>query len=234
MESLHLPFLRNSYSKGGEDMEKNNNKVIAVVALFIAVIALAVGFATYSATLTISSHDVSVGSDTFSPNLNYKASSMSCAVKSEGATVTSAGSVSGTAWSGVQLILSQPGDYVTCTATVENTSQFDAYLFEINTASALSCEAKASSENPATTGVSEACSAMELSITQGSASATATSQTAASNNSITGVKIDKISGSTAGEGNVSFTIRYNANGTQANGDFIVHVPQVNLIYKTED
>ena len=32
-------------------MEKNNNKVIAVVALFTAVIALAVGFATYSATL---------------------------------------------------------------------------------------------------------------------------------------------------------------------------------------
>lgn len=215
-------------------MEKNNNKVIAVVALFTAVIALAVGFATYSATLTISNHDVTVGSDTFTPNLNYKASSMSCVDKSTNATVTSAGTVSGTAWSGVELSLAGPGDYVTCTAVIENTSQFDAYLYEINTATALSCEPKTTSSNPATTGVSDACASMELTISEGTASATATSLAAASNNSITGVKINKITGTTAGEGTVSFTIRYGNNGALANGDFVVHVPQINLIYKTED
>lgn len=216
-------------------MEKGNSKIIAVVALFVAVIALAVGFATYSATLTIEPHDVSVGSDTFSPNVKYQASSMKCDVKSDDAVVTSAGSVTDTAWSGIVLSLAKPGDYVTCTATVENNSNFDAYLREINTTSAITCETKTGSENAATTGISDACGQMELVINQGTASATATSTAAASNTTVSGVKIDKISGSTAGTKDVSFTIRYKTGGAvEANGDFIVKVPQVNLIYKTED
>ena len=216
-------------------MEKGNSKIIAVVALFVAVVALAVGFATYSATLTIRPHEVTVGNDTFSPNVKYQAASMQCGVKSETATVSSAGTVSGTAWSGIVLSLAKPGDYVTCTATVENNSNFDAYLREINTATAITCETKTGSENAATTGINEACAQMELVINQGTASATATSSAAASNTAVSGIKIDKINGSTAGTRDVSFTIRYKTGGTvEANGDFLVKVPQVNLIYKTED
>ena len=216
-------------------MEKGNSKIVALVALFVAIIALAVGFATYSATLTIEPHDVTVGSDTFSPNVKYKASSMSCTNKSAGATVTSAGTVTDTAWSGIELSLASAGDYVTCTATVENNSNFDAYLREITTSSAISCEAKAGSANAATTGINEACAQMELVINQDSASATATSSAAASNTTVSGVKINKISGTTPGEKAVSFTIRYKTGGSvEANGDFVVKVPQVNLVYKTED
>ena len=216
-------------------MEKGNSKIIAVVALFVAVVALAVGFATYSATLTIQPHDVTVGSDTFSPNIKYRASSMSCNDKSADAVVTSAGTVNGTAWSGIELSLAKPGDYVTCTATVENTSNFDAFLREINTSSAITCQSKTGSANAATTGITESCAQMELVINQGTASATATSTAAASNTTVSNVKIDKLNGSTAGTKDVSFTIRYKTGGTvEADGDFIVKVPQVNLIYKTED
>lgn len=215
-------------------MKKDTNKYIALTALIVAVLALAIGFATYTSTLTIGAHDVTVGSDTFTPNLNYKAASVSCPTKTEGVTVESTGTVSQTAWTGISIAMSKPGDSVTCQATIENTSNFDAFLDEMNTAAALSCEAKADSSNPATTGIDDACSAMKLTVTTGEDSITATSTAAGSKTGISNNQISKISGGTAGEKLVTFTLTYQEGSKEANGDFIVKVPQVNLIYKTED
>ena len=217
-------------------MKENSNKIIAIVALVVAVIALAVGFATYTATLTISAHDVTVGSDTFSPNVIYKAGTIDCSTVSTGATVVSAGSFTDdVTWDGVEISLAEPGDYATCTATVINNSTFIAYLYELKTASALTCESKATSDNPATTGVSDACAGMELSVTHGTTSITADSTAAgqaggASGTAITGNSI----AANGGEKTVSFTVTYTSGSAKANGDFLVHIPQISMIYKTED
>lgn len=210
-------------------MEKNTGKIIAICGLVVAVIALAVGFAAYSATLTISSFDVKVGDDTFSPNVNYRAESMSC-TPGGNATVTSAGTVSGTTWSGIQASFKGPGDSITCTATVENTSSFIGYLKSLTTASPLVCAADDSNSNPATIGVSDACTGMTLDVTVGSATMQATSAAAGSNTSITGNTI----AATTGTQTVTLVLTYATGSAVADGDFKVTVPQINLLYKTTD
>lgn len=222
---------------GGEKVEKNNSKVIAIVALVVAVVALSVGFATYSATLTIASdaNVVITANDTFSPNVKYRASSMQCNA-SGSATVVSAGSVSDTAWSGIAVTLAQPGDYVTCNAVIENNSGFVGYLKEINTASTISCAAITGQASTANSSlVSSICATTSLAIAVGSNSATATSTAAASNTNIAANNtIAAINGTTPGTNTVSITITYGANAPIPDGDVRVNLPQVNLIYKTEN
>ena len=53
-------------------MEKNNGKIVAVVALVVAVVSLSVGFAAFAATLTISSTATAkAGTNDFAPDVNY-------------------------------------------------------------------------------------------------------------------------------------------------------------------
>lgn len=216
-------------------VKENNGKIIAIVALVVAVIALAVGFATYTATLTISAHDVTIGSDTFSPNVKYKSGTISCSDTSAGATVTSAGTFTdNVTWGGITISLAAPGDYATCTATIENLSTFTAYLYELKTASAITCETKSGSSNAATTGITEACSGMQLSVTHGTTTITADSTTAGQAGGASGTAITGNSIAASGEKNVSFTVTYTSGSSQANGDFLVHIPQISLIFKTED
>ena len=215
-------------------MEKNNSKVIAVVALVVAVVALSVGFATYSATLTITNTTATINpANTFSENVKYKASTMSC-TPSTNASVVSAGTVSDTVWNGVQVTLTAPGDSVTCQATVQNSSAFVAYLRNITTSSTISCAAGTGTGAASTTNVAAVCPGMELTITAGGSTATATSTAAASQavTGTTGNTIAAISGTTPGEATVSFTITYKNDAQAADGSIVVTLPQMNLIYET--
>lgn len=210
-------------------MEKNGKyKMLAVGALVVSVLALAVGFASFTQTLSITNASTTVkANDTFSPNLKFKASSMSCANKSATSKVISSGSVSDTAWSGINVELNNPGDFVECTATVENASSFIAYLNEINSASVLTCSGGATAQ-----GIDKACEGMKVTVTVGSDSAEITSTTPANlsvNNNTIAAK------STAnGEQEVKVKIEYLTGSSQADSDFEVSIPQINLVYDTEE
>lgn len=107
-------------------MERNNGyKTLSVIGLMIAVTALAIGFASYSATLNITNPEALVSGDEFSPYVVFTGTP-SCNVVGD-AKVTSAGTILEHDWSGVSVILTKPGDSVICTASVQNGSLLPAY-----------------------------------------------------------------------------------------------------------
>ena len=208
-------------------MEKNNSKIVAIVALVVAVVALSVGFATYSQTLTINSAAVIEPTNTFTENVKYRASSASCTTNGDAEVVTTNMQLTDTAWSGVSATLKTPGDYVECTATVENLSTYIAYLKEINTASAITCAANASGTNSnAATNADAVCANVTLDITAGSDTAQATSSAAANNTSTSGSIAAE-----SGTQTVKFRVTFGGS-TPADGDITISVPQINLIYRT--
>ena len=223
-------------------MEKNNGKTIAVVSLVVAVFALAVGFATFSANLTIDSSATVVPGDQFSPYVKWKENSISCqkVAGNANAAATSVGSfdTDRVAWSGVTIKLIEPGDSVSCSATVENTSSFVAYLRSITTSAALSCAAGTTTDDisPAT-NASDVCPWLRLDIEAGTgtpATAFATS-TAAAAGSFSGAQALSVP-ATNGEQNVKFTLTYrNDTGVVlANGTVAVTIPTITLNYKTDN
>ncbi len=209
-------------------MEKNNSKIVAVVALVVAVVALSVGFATFSATLTITNTSAAINpTNTFTTNVKYAANSVSCTTTGD-AVVSNSGTLTDTAWNGVAITLKTPGDKATCTANISNLSSFVAYLREINTATALSCSALAGSNAASAANVTAVCNALSLVVTVGTDSATATASAAGS--AVVSGTTNKIA--TSGTQAVKFELTYASGSQPADGDITVNVPQMNVIYKT--
>ncbi len=208
-------------------MEKNSYKVITVLSLVIAVVALAVGFASYSATLTIENATATAtASNSFTPNVQYKQGTLSC---KRGATdVQSAGSLNdlthATIWTGASVTLTGPGDSITCEATVENKSTFVAYLKSITIAApGLTCQPVASGVT--LQNLTAACDSIDLTVTEGSASATADTTGSVNASSVSGVSI-----AAGAEQTVSFTVAYPANSPVTDGDFTITIPTITFVY----
>lgn len=220
-------------------MEKNNTyKIVSVVALVVAVIALSVGFATYSATLTISSSATVVPGDEFSPNVNFVSGTPNC-VPSGKASVISNGSASEKAWSGIDVQLVEPGDYVTCTASVQNASIFDAYLKQIAAEAIVSCDTVGTS-NPAS-DYADACDGIEIdssvatyTVSADNTAVVGTTESILRSGDITGVSIAAKNGDTISSQEVSIVIRYKTGSAKADGDFNVNIPTISVLYKTEE
>lgn len=215
---------------GGEMVEKNSGyKLFIVIALLVATIGLAVGFAAFTGALSISGAKAGVkANDTFSQNLKFKSSSLNCDNKSTGAVVINTGVLSDTSLSNIEVQLSNPGDYVECSSIIENASDFIGYLNNINSSGTLQC----SSTSANAQGVSEACNGMKVSVTVGSDTASITSTTQANLN-VDNNTIDA-KGATPGEKTVKIKIEYLSGSSTADSDFDVSIPQINLIYDTEE
>ena len=223
-------------------MEKNNNyKILTVVALFVAVLALAVGFAAYSATLTITDPSAVVTGDQFSPYVLYTGTP-SC-VASGNATVISEGTLNNKNWTGVSLRMEKPGDSVTCTASVQNGSLLTAYLESIKASKAIECVSYGTGEddgNPAT-NFQSACDGMKLTFKAGTydiatddSATVGTTQATMESGPINGQTITAKKGDVISEQTVSFTLSYDANASVADGDFKINLPTMSLVYKTEE
>ena len=125
-------------------MEKERGaKVIAVIALLVAVAGLTIGYAAYSSTLTIN------GTATVDPaNWNVKfayTSGDSLTAETTGlATQTTAPTLTDTAVSGFDVVLRAPGDSITYKFSVKNTGTLDATLGTY-TMGTLSCAPNAAS-----------------------------------------------------------------------------------------
>ena len=212
----------------------NSTKLIAIIGLMVAVAALAVGFAAYSATLTIeNAQATATATDTFKPNVEYVSGSLSCVKTGTETAVTSAGSLatdaSGytTIWQNAAVTLESVGSSVTCTATVENRSTFTAYLKRINVAGPLVCEAATSGTT--VQNLSAACADITFSVSESTASASANSTAASSNTSVSGVSIGA-----GGTQNVSFTIAYPSGSDVTDADFVIKIPTISFVYETSN
>lgn len=225
----------------------NGSKVIAIVALLVAVVALAVGFATFSATLTIKGEGIVEKIDTFDADVNYSPDATyptKCYYTSDSnktniitGDIATAGYSSGTAsantWSGIKVpIQMDSADHksVTCEAQIENASAYVAYLKSITTQSGLTCSSVGSGDDAASSSiVTSICSNSSATVTVGSDSATITNQAV----NVTGAgSIIAKSGNTNGTQLVTITIAYTGTSVP-DGDVKIDVPTVSLLYKTQ-
>lgn len=122
-------------------MEKNrSSKIIAVVALIIAVFGLTLGFAAFSTTLTISSSaTVTPSSENFKVYFSPDGNEVSTGEEATALTVTGTGTGAGTATidttrlkaSNLTAAFTVPGQTVTYSFYVVNQGSYDAYLKSI-------------------------------------------------------------------------------------------------------
>lgn len=158
-------------------MEKNNNgKVVAIVALVVAVVALSVGFAAFADQLLINGTAVAKVSNNnpfdnaTTGGLRYRANSQGC-TKTGDTSVNvitgdySAGTLNDDSWTGINVPLTEDVPSVTCTATIENLSSYTAWLKSIGADSGVRC---ASTGNNASTNASNVCSTVNVTVQIGS------------------------------------------------------------------
>ena len=126
-------------------MEKERGaKVIAIVALLIAVVGLTVGYAAYSSTLTING-TATVDPASWKVNFDYKNGTNSLTGTTKGhATEKTAPTLEDTTISGFDVTLKAPGDSVTYNFLIKNSGTLNAKLASF-TMGTLTCAPNASS-----------------------------------------------------------------------------------------
>ena len=131
-------------------MEKNNSgKMVAIVALVVAVVALSVGFAAFAddlyinGTATASASGNAFDAQTGTADLRYTGTPTCYETETPANTVSTAnvGSFSsdGDTWGGISIPLGTSASSVTCEATVTNASSYIAYLTSLSSSGGLSC-----------------------------------------------------------------------------------------------
>lgn len=110
-------------------MEKERGaKIIAIVALLIAVVGLTVGYAAYSSTLTINGN-ANVDPASWKVNFDYKNETTSLTGTTKGhATEKTAPTLEDTTISGFDVTLKAPGDSVTYNFIIKNSGTLNAKL----------------------------------------------------------------------------------------------------------
>ena len=204
-----------------------DSKLIAIVALVVAIVGLGIGFAAFTTNLTIdSSAKVTPSASAF--KVKFKTGTLSCTTHTGSGSATKTGTLADTSISGVEISLTKPGDSVTCTATITVEGDYEAYLTAINT-NKLACKGAGS-----TLGAlgSSACSAIKATFSVGSATATAT--TSSSSNAATLGESFKISkaGNTFGTHTFSLKVEYLSSGTPTDESLTITIPTTTLVYET--
>ena len=111
-----------------EQTEKERGaKVIAIVALLIAVVGLTIGYAAYSTTLTIDG-SANVDPASWDVHFAYKSGNSLTATTTGNAVENTAPTLAATAISGFAVTLKAPGDSVTYDFSVKNGGTLDARL----------------------------------------------------------------------------------------------------------
>jgi len=210
-------------------MEKERGaKLIALVALFVAILGLSIGFAGWTAQLTISGTSAGVsggadaGADSFANLITV--SNVSCDDKTESAIVENVGSASAHSWTGTKVGLTKTGDYVACTATVTNSSDFIAYLDDVKIAGSIQCEG-------AGQNVQAACDALKLTVTgHGTKDSTATAQATTITNA-TDISDNFIDADSTGT--ITLKLEY-LGAAVSDTDFTATIPSITFDYSTVD
>lgn len=125
-------------------MEKERGaKIIAIVALLIAVVGLTVGYAAYSSTLTING-TATVDPASWKVNFGYKTGNSLTGTINGHATENTAPTLADTTISGFDVTLKAPGDSVTYNFLIKNSGTLNAKLANF-TMGTLTCAPNASS-----------------------------------------------------------------------------------------
>ena len=218
-------------------MKRNRQtKMIAIIALVIAIAGMSLGFAAFSSTLSISSSaSVTPNSSTFSVGFYPDATATLANAPASFISVSTTGGASArelileegaTSISGLNASFTAPGGSVTYSFYVGNSGEYDAYLRAIN----FNNITGASSNKVCTAGtdatdslVQAACNDISISVNVHDITATSTSS------SISGKILYKKTFAP-----VTITIEYAANGNRADGPFSVSFGDISIDYSTID
>ena len=211
-------------------MEKDrSSKVLAIAALLIAVVGLSVGFAAYSASLTIgASANVTPTEDFdvyFSTNGTTQVTgnvtpSFGSATDDIAKPTGEAAALSDTTITGLKANFTEPGQTVTYSFYAHNASDYVAYLNQVVFAEVESGKSKVCTAKSADTiGVDAACNDITITVAVGSETFD-TTNTSVANHTLT----------KDGYETVVVTIDYANNGNRANGDFDVEFGDITLTY----
>lgn len=219
-------------------MEKGrSSKVVAVVALVVAVFGLTLGFAAFSNTLVISSSanvkpDASAFSVVFSNDANSVVEGGVEATTYEDGVTGDAATLNATTVSGIKANFTKPGQKVTYTFYAHNTGSYIAYLRSISYKNisesvqqhkVCTVTKQDVAENEATNDlVQAACGGISISVDVGTENATGTE-------TVTGHALALNSHET-----VVVTIEYASDASPADGEFDVTFGDIELLYSSVD
>ena len=218
-------------------MEKDRgSKVIAVVALCVAVVGVTLGFAAFSNTLNIKpSASVSPTGSTFNVDFSSSDSAVETnlvtpvkdpdSITAGNATINNAGS--NPEISGLTATFTEPGQDVTYTFYVHNIGEYDAFLKSItynNTTDGSTFRTCTANGGTTDSLVQAACDDITVSVKVGSDAEVTTTKP-----NITGHSLAIDAHET-----VEVKIEYASGGDRADGDFSVEFGDIALLYSTVD
>ena len=215
-------------------MERDRSaKIIAIVALCVAIVGLSIGFAAFSSNLTISS-SANVTPDPSSFDVNFSTSNTN---ESDG-TVTGVGTNSATAEdatinnsasptiTGLKANFTEPGQKVTYSFYAHNAGKYAAYLNSVtysNVSGETSTKVCTAGSGTDETMVALACNGISVSVKVGNETYTG-SKSSIENHLLA---IDAYE-------EVVVTIEYASDATRADGDFEVSFGDITLTYNSVD
>lgn len=231
-------------------MERDrSSKIIAIIAVFVAIVGLSLGFAAFTRTLVIQSSAAIEPSDTtFSVKLSSKSTEVDTtnteiAVDKSATATDTKGSIvinntGNPSISGLGATFTKPGEHVTYTFYAVNDGEYDAFLKSIEIANAASgthgveCTAKDSADP---TMVASACKGIKMTVTVATdKTATATFDSTSSNTGITLTSIPKAVADSKNSHTVVVKLEYLADSALADGSFDVKFGTVSLKYSSQD
>ena len=213
-------------------MENKSGKIIAIVALAVAVVALSVGFAAFADTLTI---DGTATANATSTNvfddetngLSYTGTP-SCVYQGTSDSAGNAGTFTNNndSWSGISVNLTDTASTVVCTATITNKTAYQAHITGLSTSGGLTC---ASTGANAATNQTNVCGATSVAVsisdgTHGADTMTITNAAASASTSNTIVAPNN------GTATVTVTITYA--GSTADQDTTITIPTITHTYSS--
>lgn len=214
-------------------MEKERGaKVIAIIALLVAVVGVSVGFAAYTAQLQISNTSATVGAgsvEDFSVEFSTNSTSIDTNIDTlvtkasvVGATAVKAtgASMNGTTINGLSANFTEPGQSVTYTIYAHNTGKFLAYLRSI-TIGSKTCTALGDTKQEL---VDDVCPSISMTVKVG-------------NEAATGISVNNYTNHPLAKGSseaIVITMTYANTNSAADGDFTVDFGQIDLDYNYVD
>ena len=221
--------------------EGNTTKILSIIAIIIAVIGLAMGFATFSSTLTItSSATVTPSADTFKVVFGkYLAEEQPTSIRpqytcsSGDTTCLSAtyATLTETTISNINVTFKEPGNLVQYTFEAVNLGEYDAYLNKIEFENVKPICTPG--EGTTASLVEAACEGITYSITVDDSTENHISTTSTVNN-IDGFKLVKTADDTYDPFNgIQVMISY-SESARADGPFDVSLGYIKLYYSTAD
>ncbi len=221
-------------------MENKSGKIIAIVALAIAVVALSVGFAAFADTLTITNasatanaSDASSVFDNVTNGLAYTQTaneSPKCVLTDGGGAVTGVNAGTFTdadTWANISVPLGNTATSVTCTATVTNSSAYIAYLTELSTSTGLSCS---STGNNASQNETNVCAATTVTVSINDGSHTDTMTIPVGNSGASATTHATTISANGGTATVSVVIAYS--GATTDQDTTITIPTITHNYSS--